>query len=166
MSDSLVFSGPPKLRILNTDLSSTLKTWTLPFVDREGGVVTTDVFAKAIKQTLLSGGVRFIPGGIRHNVALNWALYDAAYTAKAFGLTVGTADTNVPQLTDLLDALATYNVGRLSICPGATNGVYWRVCCTSDMDRAAIVPGFYGNVSLTLEGLDVYGYSSSTTVIG
>lgn len=166
MTDSLNISGAPRLRILNTDMSTTLKTWTLPFVDRSDGVITTDVFAKAIRQTLLSGAIRFIPGGIRHNVALNWALYDASFTAKAMGLTVGTLDLNVPQLTDLMDALSTYNVGRLAISPGSTNPVFWRVCCTSDLIRNTIVPGFYGSTSLSFEGLDCYANSSSLTVIG
>ena len=166
MSDTLNIYGPPKLQILNPDMATVLKTWALPYVDREGGAVTTDVFAKAIKQTLLSGAVRYIPGGIRHNVSLNWALYDPAYTAQALGLMVGTADFNVPQLTDLLDALSTYNVGRLAISPGTTNPAFWRVACTSGLQRDTVTPGWYGRVSISLEGLDVYSMSSSAVVIG
>lgn len=166
MADALNISGAPKLRILNIDMTTTLKTWTLPFVDKDSGVVTSDVFAKGIKQQLLTGAIRYIPGGIRHNITLNWQLYDAEYIAKVMGLTVGILDLNVPLLTDLYDALSIYNTGRLAISPGTNNAVYYRVACTSNLDRNTIVPGFYGNISLTFEGLDVYSSSSSLTVIG
>ena len=164
--DSGLLLGAPRLRILGTDLVTVQSTLFLPFCDKEGGVDVSETWAKGIKQTLLSGAVRFLPGGVRHNVTLNYALYDPLYSAKALGKTVGAADGNVPELTDLYDAIATYNVGRLSISPCTNKEIWYRCYCTSDLKRATIYPAGFGNISLTFEGADVYANTSSTTTIG
>lgn len=164
--DSGILLGNCRLRVLNTDLSTTLKTLHLPLHDKEGGLVLSETPAKNIKQNLLNGGVRFIQGGIRHNLTLNYALYDPTFLARHTGKTIGTADGNIPELTDLYDTLSTYNNGRLSISPCTNKEIWFRVACTSDLVRQVTYPAGFGNVSLTFEGLDCYATSSSTTVIG
>lgn len=166
MIDSGLLIGAPRLRILSTDLVTVVKTLYLPFVNKEGGVVLTDVPAKNIKQTLLSGGVRYIQGGVRHNVTLNYEKYDPTYIAKVSSRTVGTSDGNVPELTQLYDLISQFNDGRLSISPCTNQELWYRVACTSDLTRESIYPVVFGNVTLNFEGLQVYGYSSSSTVIG
>lgn len=161
--DSTLITGAPRLRVLTLSGStySTSKTLTLPFVNNEGGVIITDVWAKAIKTSLITGGVRFLPGGIRHNVTLTWDLYDPTYTGKV----IGTADGQTPNLADLFDLICTYNDGRLAVSPGSSD-VWYRVACISDMNREAISFAAYGNLSLTFEGLDVFASTTSTTVVG
>jgi hypothetical protein len=161
MLDSGTLIGAPRLRILGTDKATVLTTLFLPPVNREGGVVPSDAWAKAIKTNLLSGAVRFIPGGLRHNLALTWDLYDPTYLGK----TVGIADGNCPELTDLYDLLATYNTGRLSISPCTNKEIWFRVACTSDLTRQTIYPAAFGSVSLTFEGLDVYATASATVPV-
>ena len=166
MIDSTTFLGAPRLRILNTDLSTTIKTLYLPFTDLDAGIVVQDIPAKGIRQDLLSGAVRYIPGGVRHNVTLTYGLYDPLYFSKQMGKTVGTADGNVPELAQLYDLITTYNVGRLSISPCTNQEVWFRCACTSQLQRQTIYPAGFGQISLVFEGLDVYGYTTSTTVIG
>lgn len=157
MIDSTTIFGSPRLRILAADLTTVVKTLWLPFPDLEGGVVLTDVWARAIKQPLLGGGLRFIPGGIRHNLQLTWGLYDPTYTKRG----VGTADGQTPELADLYDLLAQNNNGRLSISPGTNKEIWFRVACTSDLTRQTTYPAGFGNVQLTFEGLDVFATATS-----
>ena len=166
MLDSGVLLGNPRLRILNTDKSTTLKTLQLPYQDKENGVVVTDIWAKGIKTNLLSGGVRFVAGGVRHNVSINYGLYDPSFISRMMGYTVGILDGNVPELTQLYTLLATYNNGRLAISPCSNQDVWYRVACTSDLIRSTTFPAAFGGVSLAFEGLDVFSDSSSTSVIG
>jgi hypothetical protein len=166
MLDSGLLIGAPRLRILNTDLITVVKTLYLPFVNKEGGVVLTDTPAKNIKQILVSGGLRYIQGGVRHNVTLNYEKYDPTYIAKLSSRTIGSLDGNVPELTQLYDLISQYNDGRLSISPCSNQEIWYRVACTSDLTRETIYPIAFGNITLTFEGLDVFSDSSSTTVIG
>lgn len=159
--DSGTLLGPPRLRILGADKATVLFTLFLPAVNRDGGAVLSDVWAKAIKTNLLSGAVRFIPGGLRHNLALTWDLYDPLYLGK----TVGVLDGNCPELTDLYDLLAAYNTGRLAVSPCTNREVWFRVACTSDLTRQAIYPAAFGSASLTFEGLDVFSNASSVAPV-
>lgn len=160
--DSGLIQGNPRLRILNADKITVLKTLYLPYPDGEGGIQLTETPAKAIKHVLLNGAIRFIPGGLRHNLTINYSIYDPTYTKK----TVGIADGNTPELTDLYDLIATYNIGQLSISPCSNKEIWFRVACTSDLKREAIYAAGFGNVSLTFEGLDVFATASATTPIG
>ena len=163
--DSGILLGAPRLKILDTDYTTVLKTLYLPYPDKEGGVVLTETPAKNLKQALLGGGVRYIGGGVRHNLTLTYGLYDPLYFSKQPGKTVGTADGNVPELLGLFDAISTYNSGRLSISPCTNQEIWFRVACTSDLTRQTTYPAGFGNLNLTFEGLDCFAYSSSTTVI-
>jgi hypothetical protein len=166
MLDSGLLIGAPRLRILDVDYTTVLRTLYLPYPDKEGGVVLSETPAKAIKQTLLNGAVRYIQGGVRHNLTLTWGLYDPTFLARQTGKTIGTADNQIPELTPLYDLLSQYNDGRLSISPCSNLEIWYRVACTSDLVRQGIYPAGFGNVSLTLEGLDVFSDSSATSVIG
>lgn len=173
--DTTLLYGPPKIKTCTAyQVASSSYTWTnpvilqLPSVDAEGGVIVNDVWARAIRTDLLTGGVRFIPGGVRHNITLTWSLYDPTYS----GLTIGTAEGNTPTLVALHDLIAQKNHGLLFVCPGTrliggtATDVYYRVACTSDMVRDAIRFAAYGNTSLTFEGLDVFADSTSQIVVG
>ena len=164
--DSGILLGNCRLRVLDVDNTTVLKTLHLPYTDNDAGMVLTETPAKAIKQNILSGGVRYIQGGVRHNLTLNYVIYDPTFLSRQTGKTVGTADGNIPELTDLYDILSTYNTGRLSISPCTNKEIWFRVCVTSDLTRQTTYPSAFGNVSITLEGLDVFATSSSSTVIG
>lgn len=166
MLDSGLLLGNPRIRFLAPDQVTVSLQLNLPFVNKEGGVILTDTPAKNIKQPLLSGGVRYIMGGVRHNVELKWGLYDPIYISSVMGLTVGLGSNNVPELTDLYTQIATYNNGCISISPCSNKELWYRVACTSDLTRETLYPVAFTNVDLTFEGLDCYSTSSSTTVIG
>lgn len=156
MLDSGTLLGGPRLRILGTDKATVLLTLYLPLPNRDGGVVLTETWAKAIKQTLLNGAIRFIPGGVRHNLTITWDLYDPTY----LGRVVGPSNGNCPELTDLYDLLVAYNTGRLAISPCSNREIWYRVACTSDLTRETVYPAGFGKLSLTFEGLDVYDFAT------
>ena len=162
MLDSGTLLGAPRLRVLGTDKTSVLLTLSLPLPNKEGGVVLTETWARAIKTTLINGAVRFIPGGVRHNLSLTWDLYDPTY----LGRTVGVADGNCPELTDLYDILAACNTGRLSISPCTNKEIWFRVACTSDLTRQTVYPAGFGSITLNFEGLDVFDTASAVSPVG
>lgn len=165
MLDSGLLIGAPRLRVLDTDKTTVLKTLYLPFADKDGGVVLNDVHAKAIKKTLLNGVVRYIQGGVRHNVTLTYGLYDPLFASKQLGKSIGNANNQVPELTQLLDILSEYNNGRLAVSPCSNQEIWYRSVVTSEMPRNAIYPAAFGNFSIAFEGIEVFAKSSSTTPI-
>lgn len=158
MLDSGTLLGAPRLRILGTDLATPILMVYLPPVNKDAGIVLSETWAKGIKTQLLSGAVRFIPGGVRHNLGMTWDLYDPTY----LGRTIGVENGNCPELTDLYDLLGVYNTGRLSISPCSNKEIWFRAACTSDLTRQTIYPAAFGSISLAFEGLDVFSASSSS----
>ena len=164
--DSGLLLGAPRLRVLGTDLVTVLATYYLPFSDRDSGVQLVDVQALAIKQALLNGAVRYISGGIRHNVNLNYGLYDPVYFSKQTGKAIGNLDGQIPELAQLYTIITSNNNGNLAISPCSNQEIWYRSICASDLNREAIYPIAFGKVSLSFEGLDLYANSSATSTIG
>ena len=166
MIDSGTLLGNPRLRILDVDKVTVLKTLHLPLPDKEGGIVLADTPAKGIKTNLLNGAIRYIHGGVRHNVTLTYSLYDPSFLSRQTGKAIGTNDNQIPELTDLYDLICAYNTGRLSISPCTNKEIWYRSAVTSDLNRQTVYPAGFGSVSISFEGLDLFSNSSSTSPIG
>jgi hypothetical protein len=164
--DSGVLIGAPRLRVLGADLVTVLATYYLPFPDKDGGIQVIDTQALAIKQPLLNGAIRYISGGIRHNVNLNYGFYDPVYFSKQTGKVIGNLDGQVPELTQLYTIITSNNNGNLAISPCSNQEIWYRSICSSDLNRETIYPLAFGKVSIQFEGLDLYANSSALTPIG
>lgn len=141
----LVYPGPPRLAVLNPDLS-VLKTLVLP-PPKKGDGISLEFIHKGIDRELEDYSESGFTAGYLPVLTLKWDVYDDRTRP---GVTIGTADGNRPSLLQLLDLVSVRGLLRVSPGPAGTG------CFRVESARAGGIgltgPGYGRNVSITFRG--------------
>lgn len=112
---ALIQVGTPRLKVLDTDGTTVIKTLYLPAPDKGYPILEWD--EKAFKNDLVTGAERTRRLGFIPVLTLKWKVYDDRANE---GFTIGTADGNRPAYADLLTLLSgTPGLLRVSGGPSA-----------------------------------------------
>lgn len=144
----LAYPGPPRLALLNPDLS-VLKTLALP-PPKKGDGIALEFVHKGVDRELEDYSESGFTAGYLPVLTLKWDVYDER---PGRGFTIGTADGNRPSLLQLLDLMSVRGLLRVSPGPAGTG------CFRVESARAGGIglagPGFGRNLSITFRGKEL-----------
>lgn len=113
----LVYAGPPRLAVLNPDLTVS-KTLLLP-PPKKGDGIALEFIPKGVDRELEDYSESGFNAGYLPVLTLKWDAYD---DRDGEGVTIGTADGNRPSLLQLLPILSVRGLLRVSPGPAGTGG--------------------------------------------
>ena len=141
----LAFAGPPRLAVLNPDLT-VLKTLQLP-PPKKGDGISLEWVPKGVDRELEDYSESGFSAGYLPVLTLKWDVYDDRTDR---GITIGTADGNRPSLLQLLEIISVR--GMLRISPGPAGTGCFRVEKAVPGGIGLAAPRYGKGVSITFRG--------------
>lgn len=145
--------GSPKLRIYQTDGTTTLKTYLLPVPNKKDGIALTWESNSVMKrkvdgnyvQIFLDPTKRYIP-----KLTIKYGIYEEF--ADAYN--IGSSDGQTPTFEQLLADLGTYQ-GRLGVSPGGS-APFFKCALSKNVDTSTLRAIVYKDVTLEFTGTTAY----------
>lgn len=146
----LLVPGTPRIKVLNTDLLTLLKTVYLP-APNSGDGISLEWAEKSYRNDLVDGSERTRRLGYIPVLTLKWKIYN---DSPGQGYTIGAADGNMLGIADLL-AILSLDPGRLKVSPGPLAGGFQVDSVKVGSMGILGLQGFAAGVSVTFRGRTV-----------